>query len=259
MAKSGNLGCVGCLATLCAFFLAIGLSIAALGFWLYNSYANDPGFWYKEYPGVTRSVASLLLSPFHSPEPLPIPEVAFESESYDSFIAKQTALVEIFQDQTVPARPFQGSFTDKELVVFLMSEMANYGVRNYSLAFREETLDLKASVPAQSLRPYLPADLPEIFFQIYDSLIYLNVEAIVRIGWQNPSLQPLQVQSLKVGSVVLPKAVLERFTLELQVRVKQGEEQIRSRLAANKIQLDSVRLKEGELQFSGLWNVVNAQ
>jgi hypothetical protein len=255
MSKKNTLGCMGCLATIVAVWFAGLMVVAGAFFWLYLEYQEDPGFWYKRYPGLTRTVSSLILSPLHSAEALEIPEVAFDSDAYDSFVQKQTALVEVFQDQATPEKPFSGSFTDKELMVFVMSELANYGIRHYNLHFHEQGLSLMASIPAQSLRPYLPTSQPEIFYQIYDSLQYINLDLELKIGWAENQFTPFEILRLKPGNIMIPKAVLDHLSAELLKRKPELETKILNELSQRRTKLQSVVLKRGTLEFSGLWNV----
>lgn len=259
MSKKNTLGCMGCLATIVAVTVAGLMVVAGAVFWLYLQYQEDPGFWYKRYPGLTRTVSSLVLSPLHSPEALEIDEVAFDSDTYDSFVKKQTALVEVFQDQNTVGKPFAGSFTDRELMVFVMSELANYGVRHYNLQFHEGGLSLMASIPAQSLRPYLPTSQPEIFYQIYDSLQYINLDMELKIGWVEKEFSPFSIVRLKPGNIMIPKAVLEHLSTELLNRKQELESRILSELDLRRTKLQSVVLKRGSLEFSGLWNVAKQE
>ncbi len=246
---------MGCLATLVALGLFCFLVAGGFGYWVFTKTRQDPLFIIKEYPGFVRSTSTLILDPFHSDEPLDIEEYAFDSAAYDSFMQKQTALVEVFQNSQIKNSPFEGLFTAQELMTFVMADLANLGIRRYRVEFLENQARIQASVPAQSLKKFLPEGQPELFYQIYDTLQYINLDLDLQVGWGEEGLNPLRIQNVRLGDITMPQAFVDMSNESLNLKKTGFSNQIRAELAKKRLALKSAGLTPEGLKFSGLWNI----
>jgi hypothetical protein len=258
MAKT-RMGCFGVAAIILIIvgFLMAG-ALGIVGWFAYDAY-SDPDAFLTNYPGLVKTTGNFVLSHFSASKPFEIPEVQFNETAYDSFAEKLPANVSVVGQPAKMDQPVKFNFTSEEILAFLYPELAKKEIRHYALSFFDGGMEVKASVHASLLRPFLPHDLNPVIFELFDGIQYLNIHFKSHVDWSDSQLKTVYIDNFELGRFQFPEFLLEELNKNLNVHQQKLEDGIKQVMRNAKFSFKQLEFKAGEVYFEGLYNPSNPQ